>query len=116
LKASGGKGANSPTKCTISAESVNETCGSDSQAPGFIDQPKNKLWKKNQRRKEQKQKTKREEVNKRQSEDEEKKKKGSLLWTMEMIHSDDERALRILRRWTNRQRTSEVNLDLLLQL
>jgi hypothetical protein len=74
------------------------------------------LQKKNQRRKERKQKTKREEVNKRQSEDEEKKKKGSLLWTMEMIHSDDERALRILRRWTNRQRTSEVNLDLLLQL
>lgn len=75
-----------------------------------------KLQKKNQRRKEQKQKTKKEEVSKRQLEDEEKKKKGSLLWTMEMLRSDDERALKILRRWTNCQRTSEVNIDLLLQL
>ncbi|KAG2749343.1 hypothetical protein P692DRAFT_20668504, partial [Suillus brevipes Sb2] len=37
-------------------------------------------------------------------------------WTMEMLHSDDEKALKMLRRWTNRQRTSEVDIDLLLQL
>jgi hypothetical protein len=44
---------------------------------------------------------------------EEKGKRGSLIWTMEMLRSDDDKALKILHCWTNRQRTSEVDLDLL---
>lgn len=116
MKKPGEKGANSPADCTISAESVNETCGSDSQAPTSVDQPKSKQQKKNQRRKERKRNDRKEETGKRQLEDDEKAKKGSLLWTMEMLHSDDEKALKMLRRWTNRQRISEVDIDLLLQL
>lgn len=112
----GEKGANSPADCMISAESVNETCGSDSQAPTSVDQPKSKLQKKNQWRKERKQNEKKEEASKRQLEDDEKAKKGSLLWTMEMLRSDNEKALKTLRQWTNRQRISEVDIDLLLQL
>jgi hypothetical protein len=116
LKTPGDKGANSPANCTISAESTNDTRDSDSQAPTSIDQPKSKLQKKNQWRKERKKKQKREEASKKQLENDEKEKKGSLLWTVEMLRADDEKALKILRRWTNRQRSSEVNIDLLSQL
>jgi len=107
-------GATSPADCTISCDSTNEKSHDcDLSAPEEIIRRKQE---RNQKRKQIRRQKKEESRKKKRTEDDEKNRKGSLLWVQERLTNTDEMALKALRRWANRQRSSEVRTELLLQL